>query len=157
MDEMLNPGAVGVVHRRHPEFPVSQIFAAPIPHIERRVEFGFTDTPAIRLRQYCFPARALCSDEFLPDGHKIDLDVGIQIRAETVGVVRAEIGMRQMHFAPVNLEQRRHELRDWIRRQELPQLVLLVQVGRRYRSNRRKRWRFTGNDVRMDGGCCHKL
>ena len=62
-----------------------------------------------------------------------------------------------MHFAPVNLEQRRHELRDWIRRQELPQLVLLVQVGRRCRSKWRKRWRFTGIDVRMDGGCCHKL
>ncbi len=62
-----------------------------------------------------------------------------------------------MHFAPMNLEQRRHELRDRIGRQELPQLVLLVQVGRRCRSNWRKRGRFTGNDVRMDGGGCHKL
>ena len=41
--------------------------------------------------------------------------------------------------------------------QELPQLVLLVQVVRRCRSNWRKRWSFTGNGVRMDGGCCHKL
>jgi len=62
-----------------------------------------------------------------------------------------------MHFASGNLEQRRHELRDRIGRQELPQLVLLVQVGRRGRSKGRKRGRFTGNVVRMDGGGCHKL
>jgi hypothetical protein len=62
-----------------------------------------------------------------------------------------------MQFAPGNLEERRHELRDRIRRQELSQLVLLVQVGRRGRSKWRMRGRFTGNDVRMDGGGCHKL
>jgi hypothetical protein len=48
-----------------------------------------------------------------------------------------------------------HRMGSW--RQELLQLVLLVQVGQRCRSKRRKRWRFTGKDVRMDGGCCHKL
>src|SRR5690242_8461028 len=66
-------------------------------------------------------------------------------------------GVEQPHFAPVNLEQRRHELRDRIRRQELPQLVLLVQVVGRCRSKWRKRWLFAGNDVRMDSGWCHKL
>lgn len=70
---------------------------------------------------------------------------------------RASPGVEQMHFAPGNLEQRRRELRDRIGRQELPLLVLLVQVVRRCRSIRRKRGRFTGNVVRMDGGGCHKL
>ena len=41
---------------------------------------------------------------------------------------RTSPGVEHTHFAPVNLEQRRHELRDRIRRQELPQLVLLVPV-----------------------------
>ena len=33
---MLNPGVVGVVHRRHPEFPahvLRQMFATPIAHV----------------------------------------------------------------------------------------------------------------------------
>ena len=64
---MLNPGVVGVVHRRHPEFPahvLPQVFAAPIAHVERRI-----------------------------GENEIGLEVGMQIRAEAVGVARAEIGV----------------------------------------------------------------
>src|SRR6059036_3554891 len=64
---MLNPGVVGVVHRRHPEFPahvLPQIFAAPIAHVERRV-----------------------------GENEIGLEVGMQIRAKTVGATLAEIGV----------------------------------------------------------------
>ncbi len=58
-----------------------QDFAAPIAHVERRVEFGFTDTPAVRLRQYGFRAHARSSDEVFPDWHKIGLEIGMQIGA----------------------------------------------------------------------------
>jgi len=57
--------------------------------VERRVQFGFTDTPAVRLCQRCFRARWRCSGEVFPDWRQIGPAVAgsvRQIRAKAVGV-----------------------------------------------------------------------
>jgi hypothetical protein len=68
---------------------------------------GSVPSPPKRLT----PAKSLSSDPEHPH-HPICWGSSWQSKAAT--------GVEHTHFAPVNLEQRRHELRDRIRRQELP-------------------------------------
>ena len=68
------------------------MFAAPIANVERRGEFGCTDTPAVRLRRYCFCAPARCRGE-----HEIGHEVGMQIGAETIGVALLKSDLDSFH------------------------------------------------------------